>query len=112
MYRVNDYLTPSERLDAMRVGGMRKLASVGLTPKTFTDLVKKADGPASALDLLGTALRTSVFIGAPLGALWFAMRSGLGEDNKKTRKLKETLDHYNDVVANNRGQMAISQARY
>lgn len=102
MYRVSEFITPTERLDAMRLGGLKKLAELGLKPSDMDKFA--ADKASGGLDMLGTALKTSVLIGAPLGAVWYAISSGLKKDSKKTRKLKETLDHYNDVVASNKGQ--------
>ena len=102
MYRVSEFITPAERLDAMRLGGLKKLAALGLKP---SDLNKVAAESGSGLDVLGKALKTSIYVGVPLGALWYAISSGLKKDSKKTRQLKATLDHYNDVVTENKNQL-------
>jgi len=103
MYRINEFLTPSERLEAMRLGGIKKLAAEGLTPTTF----QKEAADSGPLSLLGTALRTAVFIGAPIGAVWYALSSSLKEDSEKTRKLKAQLDHFNDVAAESSRAMGV-----
>jgi hypothetical protein len=103
MYRVNEFLTPTERLDAMRLGGLRKLASMGLRP---SDLEKVAASNTSAIDTLGAAIRTSVLFGAPLGAVWYVLSSGLKKDSKKTKKLKAELDHYNNAVSDSKNRLA------
>ena len=104
MYRVNEFLTPAERLEAMRIGGMRKLASCGLKPSDMDSMAKKA-GTEDKIGLLGAALRTSVLIGAPLGAVWYVLSNGLKEDSSKTKRMKATLDHYNTVVEENKPKM-------
>lgn len=101
MYRVNEFISPDDRLDAMRLGGLRKLASYGLKPSDLTGVVKAA-GATDKLGLLGSALRTSILLGAPIGAVWYAISSGLREDSEKTKKMKATLDHYNDAVMANK----------
>ena len=107
MYRISEFLTPSERLDAMRIGGLRKLASMGIKPSDMGKLVKKSESP-NKIGLLGAALRTSVLIGAPLGAIWYVVSSGLKDDDLKTRKMKETLDHYNGVVEENKARSMLA----
>lgn len=109
MYRIGEILTPEERLDAMRLGGIKKLAGYGLSPSSFSGLVKKA-GVSDKIGLLGAALRTSVLIGAPIGAVWFALSNGLRHDSKNTKMMKATLDHYNDVVAENERKVGDSYA--
>lgn len=103
MYRVCEFITPYERLDAMRLGGLKKLAEVGLKPSDMDKLAAESSG---GLDVLGTALRTSILVGAPIGAVWYVLSSGLKKDSKKTKKLKATLDHYNDVVAENKNRLS------
>ena len=99
MYRISEFLTPSERLDAMRFGALKKLASMGYKPSDFNALVKTAgDDGVSPIQLLGDVLKTSVYIGAPVGALWYAMQGGSSKDDLKIKKLKATLDHYNSVT--------------
>lgn len=110
MYRIGEFLTQEERLDAMRLGGLKKLASAGLKPSDLSGIVKTA-GTADKIGLLGAALRTSVMIGAPLGAIWYAISSGLKNDSDKTRKLKAALDHYNDTVAENENRLSSTYAR-
>ena len=102
MYRVNEFLTPAERLDAMRLGGLGKLASMGMKP---SDMEKLAGKESGGLDVLGTALKTSILVGAPVGALWYVLSNSLKNDSKKTRQMKATLDHYNDVVAENQSRL-------
>lgn len=101
MYRIGEFLTPSERLEAMRLGGLKKLASMGMKPSDFgLALEKSAQSPgSSAMDLLGATLRTAVMIGAPLGAVWYAVNRPIRRDSMKTKKLKARLDHYNDASA-------------
>lgn len=101
MYRVSEFLTPAERLDAMRLGGLKKLAALGLKP---SDLNKVAAN-SSGLDVLGAALKTSILVGAPIGAVWYAISSGLKKDSKKTKQMKAMLDHYNDIVAENKNRL-------
>jgi len=105
MYRIGEFLTPRERIDAMRLGGIRKLAEYGLKPSDMTGIVKSAAGEEK-IGLLGAALRTSVLIGAPLGAIWYVVSSGLRDDSEKTRRMKATLDHYNYVVDRNRKSLS------
>ena len=104
MYRVGEFLTPEERLDAMRLGGLKKLASYGLKPSDMDGVVKSA-GVSDKLGLLGSVMRTSVMIGVPVGALWYALSSGLKDDSEKTRKMKATLDHYNEAVTDNKNRL-------
>ena len=105
MYRINEFLTPSERLDAMRLGGLKKLASAGLKPSDLDGMCKSA-ATQDKIGLLGAAMRTSVLIGAPLGAIWYVISSGLKDDSDKTRKMKAALDHYNSVVEENRPKIS------
>lgn len=99
MYRINDYLTPSERMDAIRVGGLKKLASLGMKPSDMEkDALSLADGASSILPLLGTAVRTAVVFGLPVGTVWYALSRSLKQDSASTQKLKAKLDHYNDVA--------------
>ena len=97
MYRISEYLTPSERMEAIRIGAMRKLASMGMTPSSFGEEIEKDAQSAPNLNMLGTALRTAVMVGAPIGAILYVLKSSLKNDTTKTKKLKATLDHYNDV---------------
>lgn len=106
MYRIGEFLTPSERLEAMRIGGLRKLASAGLKPSDMDEMAKEA-GTQDKIGLLGAALRTSVLIGAPLGAVWYVLSNALKEDSSKTKKMKATLDHYNSVVEENKPKMLV-----
>lgn len=96
MYRISEYLTPSERMDAARLGGLRKLACLGMKPSDLGPAMRKS-AQAASLSMLGTALRTSIMIGAPFGVVWYAMKNSLKNDTLKTKKLKAKLDHYNDV---------------
>lgn len=107
MYRISEYLTPSERMEAIRFGAMRKLASMGMSPSDFGREMEKAADGVPNLSMLGTALRTAVMIGAPIGAVMYVLKSSMKGDTTKTKKLKATLDHYNDVSfdAKNRLQM-------
>lgn len=97
MYRISEYLTPSERMETIRMGAMRKLASMGMAPSDFGREMEKDAQSVPNLSMLGTALRTAVMIGAPVGAVLYALKSSLRNDTAKTKKLKATLDHYNDV---------------
>lgn len=110
MYRIGEFLTPDERLNAMRIGGLYKLASYGLKPSDMTTITKSA-GTTDKLGLLGAALRTSIIVGAPLGAVWYAVSSGIKDDDEKTKKMKATLDHYNDVVASNKNILTASKVK-
>lgn len=101
MYRINEFLTPSERLEAMRFGALKKLASMGYKPSDFNRLVKSAaEGNSSdPISILGAALKTSIYVGVPFGVVWYALTGGAQKDSLKTKKLKATLDHYNDLTA-------------
>ena len=103
MYRVNEFLTPSERMDAMRFGAVSALASAGVPPSGFD---KAAEASGGALDLLGTVLRTCAFVGAPVGLVWYAVSRGIRNDSAKTRRMKAMLDHYNSAVAEHKAALS------
>lgn len=105
MYRINEFLTPSERLDAMRLGGLKALVANGLTPSTFT---KEAAGnpPAPSPDFLKSVMMTSVVLGLPIGAVWYALSSGIRKSDEKTQRMRAELDHYNDVVSSYRNRLS------
>lgn len=92
-YRFSEYITPSERLAAMRLGGIRKLASMGVTPDEFE---KRADD-----GLLSSAIKLSLYLGIPLGIATYAAQSSIGGGggiSRSNRKRKAALDKYNDIV--------------
>lgn len=97
MYKISEYLTPSERMEAIRIGAVRQLAAMGMTPSDFGRAMEKDAQSVPNLSMFGTALRTAVMIGAPIGAVLYVLKSSLKNDTTKTKKLKATLDHYNDV---------------
>lgn len=107
MYRINEFLTPEERLGAIQFGAMRKLASMGVGPGRFMELMKSAEGKAPQPDSVVKALLgLSIGLGIPLGVLTYALKSGVKPDKNKNRKLKSELDMYNDVVHQYRSQTA------
>lgn len=93
MYRINEYLTPSERVAAMRIGGVKAMASMGVTPAEFEKRAQAAgDG------LLTSAIKLSLYLGIPLGVAHYAVSSAfdMGESN---RRRKKALDTVNDIIA-------------
>jgi multisubunit Na+/H+ antiporter MnhC subunit len=100
MYRINEFITPEERLDGIRVGALRKLASYGMKPSDLGQAMEKsgANPVGTASDALMAVLKTAVVIGVPVGALMYAMRSSVKKQDDKTRKMQSALDHYNDQV--------------
>lgn len=100
MYRVNEFLTPEERLQAIRMGAMRKLASMGMTPSDFSgELEKQAQESGSdPLASLGGLIRLALAIGIPVGALSYAMKSAVMPARNQNKRLKAQLTEYNDIV--------------
>lgn len=99
MYRINEFITPEERLDGIRVGALRKLASYGMKPSDLGKAMEKSGQSATtASDALMAVLKTAVVIGVPVGALMYAMRSSVKKQDDKTAKMRKALDHYNDQV--------------
>lgn len=99
MYRINEFITPEERLDGIRLGAMRKLASMGMKPSDLDAAMEKtAQSKTGAQDLLMAVIKSAVVLGVPAGALMYAMRSSVKSDDEKTRKMRQALDHYNDQV--------------
>lgn len=106
MYRVDDVLTPEERLGAIQFGVITKLASAGIGPKAFVRMAKEAQvtsGPAISIDKLAVL---SVMLGVPLGTISYALRTSLAPDRRKNRKLKASLDQFNDIVNQYKRQVA------
>lgn len=104
MYRVNDILTPEERLGAIRHGMITKLASMGIGPAKFMRMVKGAQassgGGASNPDSWISALfKLSLGLGIPIGTLHYALSSSIKPNRNRNRKQKAVLDQYNDIVA-------------
>ena len=107
-----EYLTPSERLDAIRIGAAMELADNGVSPEAFMGMFeKKADpvtaavatkGVGKAVGMLAktpsTLLNTAVISGLPLGLVMYAVHRALKDTSKKTRKMKRELQFYQDAV--------------
>lgn len=109
MYRINEFITPEERLDGIRVGALRKLASYGMKPSDLGQAMEKSgQSAATASDALMAVLKTAVVIGVPVGALMYAMRSSVKKQDDKTRKMQSALDHYNDQVFEFKNSMGIA----
>lgn len=96
-----DVLTPEERLWAIRLGAMKKLAASGISPSEFGSALEKAaaegNGMPGGLSLKGLLL-LATGIGIPVGAVTYALRSAFTPDKNKNKKLKAQLDEYNDIV--------------
>lgn len=105
MYRIDEILTPDERMGAMRFGVISELVSRGIGPREFVRLSKEAQaqgGQMFGIDKLGIL---ALMLGIPIGALSYALRSSLKPDTRKNRKLKASLDQFNDVVSQYRRQV-------
>jgi len=97
MYRINEILTREERLSAIRLGAMRKLASMGMTPSSFSrEVEKRAQVPS--LSISG-ALKLALGLGIPIGAISYAMKSALMPDSNANKRLKMQLDEYNNIIS-------------
>lgn len=106
MYMINDYLTREERLDAIRLGAIRKLAALGMTPSSFSrEMEKRAvlginttkDAVTGTGELIGAALKLCLYAGIPLGAMTYILQSSLAPKKKQNRELKMKLDEYNEI---------------
>lgn len=103
-----EYLTPSERLDAIRIGVAMELADNGVSPEAFMGMFEKSAagdkmGPAGkTVDMISkapsTLLNTAVISGLPIGLLLYAVHRSLRDTNRKTRKMKRELQFYQDAV--------------
>ena len=100
MYRINEFLTPEERLQAMRIGGLKKLASMGMTVSDFNrEMEKRAQqgGGDSSISLKGL-FTLALGLGIPIGTLTYAMRSAVTPARNQNKRLKAQLSEYNDIV--------------
>lgn len=107
-----EYLTPSERLDAIRIGAAMELADNGVSPEAFLGLFEKKANPLTATAVAKGAINTAkattklpaalfnaaVVTGLPIGLIMYAVHRSLRETNKKTRKMKQELQFYQDAV--------------
>lgn len=103
MYRISEFLTPTERLDAMRIGGLKALVANGITPSGMSKVA--ADVPRPDPNLLRSVFITSIVLGIPIGVAWHALEGGVRNSESKTRRLREELDQYNDVVDSYRSKL-------
>ena len=96
-----DFLTPGERMCAIRIGAIRKLASMGISPSGFSKMMEKSaqsvGSPWQTLSLKGL-LTLAVGLGIPAGALTYALKSAIAPNKRQNRDLKARLDEYNDIV--------------
>lgn len=101
MYRINEFLTPEERLEAIRIGAMKKLASLGMTPSDFDrEMEKSAQAAEAVSDVFsaGNYIKLALLLGVPLGTLTYAFGSMASPNRKRNRKLKHGLDQFNDIA--------------
>lgn len=95
-----EYLTPSERMDAIRAGVAAGLSEAGVAPSQFEAAVKCAQAkPGVPLVSLGGLANTAIVAGVPLGLMYYIVNRSLNRTDKKTRRLQKELDYYNDVMA-------------
>ena len=99
MYRINEFLTPAERLEAIRLGAMKKLAEYRMTPSDFSRAIEKRakDAGDSSVSFMG-ALKLALMLGIPVGALTYAMKSAFKPAMNQNAKLKAQLSEYNNVI--------------
>lgn len=108
MYRINEFLTPAERLEAIRLGAMKKLASYGMTPSDFSrELEKRGEGESAVS--LGGVIRLALALGIPIGALTYAMKSAIAPSVNQNAKLKAQLSEYNNVVDRYKQELGVSE---
>lgn len=97
-----EYLTPSERMEAVRIGAVSAMAEAGLTPSGF-DCVVKAAQASGGIKVPTVSLKdvanTAIIAGVPLGLMYYIVNRSLNRSDKKTRRLQKELDYYNDVSA-------------
>jgi hypothetical protein len=118
MYRINEFLTPRERAEAIRVGALRKLASLGMTPSDFSRQMKKsalagaaagvgaaAAGKMAPLLSPKTLFSLAIYLGIPLGALSYGLKSSFSPETSANSDLKTKLDEMNDIVEQYRRQL-------
>lgn len=105
MYRINEFLTPEERLSAIRIGAMKKIASLGMTPSDFSREMEKR-GQQNVLSL-GGAVRLALAIGVPVGTISYALKSAIMPDKNQNKKLKRQLTEYNDIVARYKQELGV-----
>lgn len=97
-----EYLTPWERLDAIRMGAASALAERGITPSELDRMTKRANTtvnikfPAPSMKAL---MNTAVIAGVPLGLMYYVINRSINKSDRKTRRLQRELDYYNDVVS-------------
>lgn len=76
----------------MRIGGIRKLASMGVSMDEFEKRAFVSIGGT-----LESAIKLSLYLGIPLGVTMYAVQS-MFDNGKTNRKRKAALDQYNDIV--------------
>lgn len=106
---MNDYLTPRERLCAMRVGGIRKLASMGMSVSEFNDVMEKS-AQTKVESAIDTAIRLSIMTGVPVGIMTYAMGRAVRPKKRQNAKAKAVLDELNDIAARYRREFAPKEA--
>lgn len=108
MYRINEFLTPAERLAAIRVGALKKLASYGMTPSDFSrEMEKRAqESGDSSLSLAG-AFKLALMLGIPVGAITYAFKSAFKPATNQNAKLKAQLSEYNNVIDRYKQELGI-----
>ena len=107
MNHVSEYITDTERLEAIRYGAAMELADRGITVSQFDGILKSAQ-TAPTLSL-GDIFKTALIFGIPAGTLAYVVHKSLKKGSKKTRKLQKELDYYNTVASelkNNLGDYA------
>ncbi len=93
-----EYLTPSERMDAIRAGVASGLHDAGVTPSKFDSAIKSAQARIPTVSL-GALANTAIVAGVPLGLVYYMVSKSLNKTDRKTRRLQKELDYYNDVMA-------------
>ena len=98
------YLTPAERISAIKFGALNKLASLGINPFS-----KQADLWPSGIvsDISDSASRTmSILIGLaamtgiPTGILLHSLGQNLSRDRGRERELNEKIKYYKGLTHN------------
>ena len=113
MYRVNEFLTPEERLQAIRMGAMRKLASMGMTVSDFNrEMEKRAQqgGGDPSISLKGL-FTLALGLGIPIGTLTYAMKSAVMPARNQNKRLKAQLTEYNDIVDRYKRELGVDDEK-
>jgi len=111
MYRVDEFLSPEERLAAMHHGMIVKLGSMGIGPGEFVRMVKRAQARGSDVEsLIKSMAMLSVGLGIPAGVAWYAASRALKPSTSTNRGLKRKLHAYNKVIAQYGGRKKQVQA--